>query len=124
MNDRPGISIGIVGSDLRFGQAVFEDLVLDPGEGQRTGKIEALGLEITGDELHRRDAASADFGHERLVGRESGLGSPQAKAGSVTEVGDIRSASGRRVEHAGAREMVLQPEARHPLFGALDLAAG
>jgi|GEM_PF-6003955 len=58
---------------------MFEDVVLDPSEGQRTGKIETLGLEITGDELHRRDAAGADLGRERLVGRKGGLGSPEAK---------------------------------------------
>lgn len=123
VNDRPGLGIGIVDPHLCFAQVMFEDFVLDPGEGQRTGEIEALRLEVAGDEFHRRDAASADLGHESLVGRESSLGSPETKPGCVAKVGDIRSASGRRVEHPGARQMVLQPEARHALFGAPDLAA-
>ena len=79
MNDRPGLGIGVVDPHLRFGQAVLEDFVLDPGEGQRTGEIETLRLEVTGDKLHRRDAAGADLGHECFVGRECGLGSPKAK---------------------------------------------
>ena len=49
VNNRPGIGIGIVDSHLRFGQAMFEDLVLDPGEGQGAGKIETLRLEVAGD---------------------------------------------------------------------------
>ena len=58
------------------------------------------------------------------MGREGSLGSPEAKPGGVSEIGNIRGSGGRRIENAGAWQMVLQPEARHTLFRALDLAAG
>ena len=97
MNDRPGFGIGIVDRDLGIGQTMLEDLVFDSREGQGAREVEALSLEIPGDELHRRDTACPDFGRERLMCRESGFGSPQAEAGRISEVGNVRSAGSRGV---------------------------
>ena len=55
--------------------------------------------------------------------RESGFGSPEAEPRGVTKISDLRRAGGGGVKHAGARQMVLQPQARHPLLRSLSLAA-
>ncbi len=80
-------------------------------------------LEVARNEFHRCYTTGADLGHEAFMRRESGFGSPEAEPRGVTKISDLRRAGGGGVKHAGARQMVLQPQARHPLLGALDLAA-
>ena len=97
MNDRPGVRIAIVDCDLGRGQRVLENFVFDPGERERAGNIEALRLEIAGDEFHRRDASGADLGYEGLMRHKGRLRSPQTESPRVCEVGDIGSACCRSI---------------------------
>ena len=122
MNDRPGVGIGIVDRDLRVAQAVFEQLVLDPGKRQRAGGVEPQSFQVARDQLHGRDPALADLCDERISGSKCGLRAPQPEPGGVGEVVDVRRPGRRGIEHPGAWEQVLQANPGDPLLGALDLA--
>src|SRR3546814_8729018 len=47
----------VVDADLLRGELVLEHLIFDAVEGQRAGGIEAEGLQIAGQNLHRSDPA-------------------------------------------------------------------
>ena len=102
---------------------MIEDIVFDALERQRARGVEAQCLQVAGDEFHRCHAALPHLGHEDLAGFESGAGAPEAKPGSISQVGDIGRASGRDVENAGSRQQMLEADAADALFGPLDRAA-
>src|SRR3546814_13741378 len=72
VDDRPGVSIGIIDRDLILGQAMLKDIILDTSEGECARGIEAERFEIPRDQFHRCNSAIADIGNERLaIGKRS-----------------------------------------------------
>src|SRR3546814_3610666 len=72
------------------------DLIFDAVEGQRAGGIEAEGLQIAGQNLHRSDPAILDRADEFAPRRERKiLAAPQAQPLGISEVLH-RGRAGRR----------------------------
>src|SRR3546814_4060664 len=70
----------VVDADLLRGELVLEHLIFDAVEGQRAGGIEAEGLQIAGQNLHRSDPAILDRADEFAPRRERKiLAAPQAQ---------------------------------------------
>src|SRR3546814_6519651 len=57
VDDRPGVSIGIIDRDLILGQAMLKDIILDTSEGECARGIEAERFEIPRDQFHRCNSA-------------------------------------------------------------------
>ena len=123
MDNCPGLCIGIVNRDLILAQTMLEDFIFDPGERQGPGGIEPKRLQIARDQFHCGDAAAANIGHKRLAVGKSCLRSPKPKPGRIGEVVDVRSPGRRSIEHAGARQQVLEADPGDALLRSLDLAA-
>ena len=103
---------------------VFEGLDLDSVIGERPGLVEAEGLEVASDHLHRGDAAGFHGGDEFDAGLERRLaGGPEPEPAGIGEAGDSGGAGGRDIGDARVRQRVLEPEPGAALLGRLDLAA-
>ena len=106
------------------GQRVFEDLDLDAVIGERPGLVEAEGLEVASDHLHRGDAAGFHGGDELDAGLERRLaGGPEPEPAGIGEAGDGGGAGGRDIGDARIGQRILKPQAGAALLGRLDLAA-
>src|SRR3546814_20962293 len=57
-------------ADLLGRQLVLEHLIFDAVNRQRARRIEAKRFQVSGDDLHRRDTAVVDRGHELGARRE------------------------------------------------------
>src|SRR3546814_9012413 len=107
-----------------------EKLVFDSLIGERAGRVEAERTKVTREHFHRRDAAGLDRLDELGPRRERKvLAAPEAEALGVGEVVDGGRACRRDVDDAGARQGVLEPQARAALLrgglvATLALAAG
>lgn len=119
MDDRPRIGIGVIDLDLIGRQAMFEDVIFDTGETERPGDIEALHLQVAGDQFHRRDPATPQTVDECAAIGEGGGRTPQAKPGGISEIVDVRRAGCRHVQDAGTGQQVLQAHAGDALIGSL-----
>ncbi len=101
-------------------QALHLDLVVDAAIAQGPRDVLAGGLQLAGDQLHRRDAALADLTHELgEPGREWRTRAPEAQPLEVAHVDDVSSRGGREKHLAHVRQLLAQLEC----LGA-DLAHG
>src|SRR3546814_15823205 len=91
-------------------QAMFEDVIFDTGKTERPSDIEALHLQVAGDQFHRRDPAAPQTVDECAAIGEGGGRTPQAKPGGISEIVDVRRAGCRHGQSAGARQQVLQAQ--------------
>src|SRR3546814_523776 len=98
---------------------MFEDVIFDTGKTERPSDIEALHLQVAGDQFHRRDPAAPQTVDECAAIGEGGGRTPQAKPGGISEIVDVRRAGCRHVQDAGARQQVLQAHAGDALIGAV-----
>ena len=124
VDDLEGAGIGVVDAPLLGGERVFEDLDLDAVIGERPGLVEAEGLEVARDHLHRGDAAGLHRGDEFDPGLERRLaGGPEPEPAGIGEAGDGGGAGGRDIGDARIGQRILKPQAGAALLGRLDLAA-
>ena len=124
VNDPEGAGVAVPDIALGRRQAVFEDVDFDAAVRQRARLVEAEGFEIPRDDFHRGDPAPLHGGDEVGAVRESGgAAAPESEARRVGEPA-YGAGSGRgRVENAGVRQGVPQPQAREPLLRGLRVAA-
>ena len=124
VDDLEGVGIGVVDAPLLGGERVFEGLDLDSVIGERPGLVEAEGLEVASDHLHRGDAAGFHRSDEFDAGLERRLaGGPEPEPAGIGEAGDGGGAGGGHIGDARVRQRVLEPEPGAALLGRLDLAA-
>src|SRR3546814_4260509 len=102
------IGIGVIDLDLIGRQAMFEDVIFDTGETERPGNIEALHLQVAGDQFHRRDPATPQTVDECAAIGEGGGRTPQAKPGGISEIVDVRRAGCRYVQRSEEHTSELQ----------------
>src|SRR3546814_4041901 len=96
---------------------MLEKLVFDARIWARAGRVEAELKKVTREHFHRRDAAGLDRLDELGPRRERKvLAAPEAEALGVGEVVDGGRACRRDVDDAGARQGVLEPQARAALL--------
>ena len=119
MDDRPGIGIGVEVADLARGECVFEDVVFDASVGQGPGRVDAHRLQFACDQFHGRNAALADAGDKGAAVREGRPFAPQAESHGIGQIVDVGGTSGRGVNHACARQTVLQFDAHNALLRTL-----
>ena len=124
VDDLEGAGIGVVDAPLFGRQGMFEGLDLDPVIGERPGLVEAEGLQVARNHLHRRDAAGFHRGDELDPGLERRLaGGPEPEPAGIGEAGDGGGAGRRDIGDARVGQRVLEPEPGAALLGRLDLAA-
>ena len=124
VDDLEGAGIGVVDAPLFRRQRVFEGLDLDAVIGERPGLVEAEGLEVARDHLHRGDAAGFHGGDKFDAGLERRLaGGPEPEPAGIGEAGDGGGAGGRDIGDARIGQRILKPQAGAALLGRLDLAA-
>ena len=123
-HDLPRLGAAVVGLGLVILQVVDERPVVHAVVGHAPGEVEPHRLQVFGDQLHRRDAARADFLDERLDGREGRAPAPEPQAGGVGEVRDLGGARRAGVDDAGVREPVLQLDHRERPLGRFVDAPG
>ena len=119
MDDRPGIGIGVEVVYLARGERVFEDVIFDASVGQGPGRVDAHRLQFAGDQFHGRNAALADAGDKGTAVGKGRPFAPQSESHGIGQIVDVGSASGRGVNHACARQTVLQFDAHNALLRTL-----
>src|SRR3546814_16378527 len=97
---------------------MFEDVIFDTGKTERPSDIEALHLQVAGEQFHRRDPAAPQTVDECAAFGEGGGRNPQAKPGGISEIVYVRRAGSRHVQSPGAMQQVLQLTAGSALIGA------
>jgi hypothetical protein len=71
-----------------------QNVIFDTCEAKCAGHVEAGGLEIARDQLHRGDPAFADAADELLPVGEGGPWAPEPQSDRISEVVDDRGAGG------------------------------
>src|SRR3546814_1579863 len=66
------------------------------------------------------DVCSSDLDKGFAIGK-SRLGTPQAKTGGISEIIDVGCPGRRSVEHAGARQQILDANTGNALLRSFDL---
>ena len=110
-----GAGIGVVDAPLLGCQGMFEQLNLDPVIAERTGLVEAEGLQIAGDHLHRRHPAGLHGGDEigaLLEGRLAARirAAPEPKAPRIGQAGHRGGPGGGDIEDTRIGQGVLQTQ--------------
>ena len=124
VDDLEGAGIGVVDAPLLGRERVLQDLDLDPVIGEGAGLVDAKGLQVPRDHLHRRDPARLHRGDEVGAGLERRLaGGPEPEPAGIGEAGDGGGAGRRHVGDARVRQRVLQAQPGAALLGRLHLAA-
>ena len=119
-----GAGIGVVDAPLLRRERMFEDVDLDPVIGQCPRLVEAEGLQVPGDHLHRGDPAGLHGGDELRSLLERRLaGGPQSEPAGVGETRHRGRAGRRDVGDPRIRQCVLQTQPGPSLLGGLGLAA-
>ena len=123
VDDLEGAGIGVVDAALLGRERVLQDLDLDPVIGECAGLVEAEGLQVAREHLHRRDPARLHRGDEVGAGLEGRLaGGPAAEPAGIGEAGDGGGAGRRHIGDARVRQRVLKPQSGAALLGRLHLA--
>ena len=122
MNDRPGVGIGIVDLYLVGRQPMLERVIFYAGETERTRRVETHGLEVAGDDFHRRDTAVGHRSEKSVAVHEGRAGPPKPEPRGITQILGLGGAGGRFIDHPGARQCVLQAHSGQSLFRPLGLA--
>ena len=94
-------------------ERMLQDLDLDSVIGERPGLVEAEGLEVARDHLHRGDAAGFHGGDKFDAGLERRLaGGPEPEPAGIGEAGDGGGAGGRDIGDARIGQRILKPAGR------------
>ncbi len=130
VDDGKRAGVGVVDADLFVGEPVLKQLIFDAVVAERARGIEAEGLHVARQHLHRRDAAGLDRLDE-LGPRGEGeiLAAPEAETLGIGEIVDGGRAGRGDIDDARIRQRVLKPESRTALLrgglvAAFSLAAG
>ena len=119
MNHPEGLCPGVVYGDLIGAQLVFENVVFHAFEGEGAGRVETEGFQVAGHHFHGRHAARFHRLDKGLARGEGiiGSGPPETQPSGISEVGHLRGPRGGDIEDAGARQAMLQTQARKALLG-------
>ncbi len=90
------------------------------GQVWPTSVCRCCRLQFACGQSHRRDATLANAGDEGGAIGESSSFAPQAEPDSIGRIVDVRGTSGRGINHAGARQAVLQYHANNALLRTLS----
>ena len=84
MDDLKRVGIGVVDADLLRRELMLDDLVFDALERQGARGVKPERLQITGQHLHRGDAAAFHRRHEIGAGRERKVtGAPEPEPSGI-----------------------------------------
>ena len=123
VNDLEGLGIGIVDAPLFRRQRMLQDVDLDTVVAERPGLVEAEGLEIARDHLHRRHPAGLHGDHEIRALFEGGLSaSPEAEALGISKAGNGSGPGGGDIHDPGIGQCVLEPQSGAALLRGRDLS--